>query len=212
METLPVIGHLGKAKFINVGEVELSENEEETGRKVSDMLKRQQLQSQLKLKKKELPNYMKPNKSWLNRDKNTNKDGNEENGNLMNKSSKNPFFPSIYDIKQYQKPKKTFVEGLGELNEEGLNQLVKGSTRNVVNKLFVINKEDFYIQDMFKKICQEKKDSNIIRAKVTKGKMKAYLSKKYKGKIAEKILFHLDFSLPMDFNGYIEMLERMMNS
>jgi hypothetical protein len=37
-------------------------------------------------------------------------------------------------------------------------------------------------------MCQEKKDSNVNRARLTKGKMKAYLSKKYKGKVAEKIL------------------------
>lgn len=46
---------------------------------------------------------------------------------------------------------------------------------------------------------------------MTKGKMKAHLSRKYKGKVAEKILQYLDFSLPLDFNAYCEMLERMMN-
>jgi Ca2+-binding EF-hand superfamily protein len=41
--------------------------------------------------------------------------------------------------------------------------------------------------------------------------MKAHLSKKYKGKIAEKILSSLDFSMPLDFNGFIDMLERLLN-
>lgn len=52
----------------------------------------------------------------------------------------------------------------------------------------MINREDPLIIDLFKKVCQEKRDSNIIRAKLTKGKMKAHLSRKYKGRVAEKIL------------------------
>lgn len=60
-------------------------------------------------------------------------------------------------------------------------------------------------------MCQEKRDSNIIRARLTKGKMKAHLSKKYKGKVAEKILRHLDFSMPLDYNAYIDMLEKLLN-
>jgi hypothetical protein len=41
--------------------------------------------------------------------------------------------------------------------------------------------------------------------------MKAYLSKKYKGKIAEKILHFFDFSVPLEFNIYCDMLEKLMN-
>ncbi len=66
-------------------------------------------------------------------------------------------------------------------------------------KFFVINREDPLIVELFKKICQEKRDSNIVRARLTKGKLKAHLSRKYKGKVAEKILEHLDLSVPLDF-------------
>lgn len=41
--------------------------------------------------------------------------------------------------------------------------------------------------------------------------MKAHLSKKYKGRVAEKILQHLDFSIPLDFNAYIDLLEKLLN-
>ena len=41
--------------------------------------------------------------------------------------------------------------------------------------------------------------------------MKAYLSKKYKGKVAEKILQFFDLSVPMDFTQYVELLEKMLN-
>ncbi len=41
--------------------------------------------------------------------------------------------------------------------------------------------------------------------------MKAHLSRKYKGKVAEKILDHLDLSVPLDYTQYIDMLERLLN-
>lgn len=41
--------------------------------------------------------------------------------------------------------------------------------------------------------------------------MKAYLSKKYKGKIAEKIIPFLDLSIPLDFNSYCETIEKLLN-
>jgi len=41
--------------------------------------------------------------------------------------------------------------------------------------------------------------------------MKAHLSRKYKGKVAEKILEHLDLSVPLDFSQYLDLLEKLMN-
>ena len=46
---------------------------------------------------------------------------------------------------------------------------------------------------------------------MTKGKMKAHLSKKYKGKIAEKVLTYLDLSMPLDYTGFCDMLEKLLN-
>lgn len=69
-----------------------------------------------------------------------------------------------------------------------------------MNKYYIINREDPLIIDLFKKLCQEKRDSNIARARLTKGKLKAHLSRKYKGKVAEKILSFFDISVPLEFN------------
>ena len=41
--------------------------------------------------------------------------------------------------------------------------------------------------DIFRKICLERKDAPIQRARLNKGKLKAYISKKYKGIVAEKV-------------------------
>jgi PP-loop superfamily ATP-utilizing enzyme len=78
-------------------------------------------------------------------------------------------------------------------------------------KRLLINRDDPFIIDLFKKICQEKKEQNISRVKINKGKMKAYLSKKYKGKIAEKILVFLDIQVALDFNSYIDLIEKLIN-
>lgn len=63
----------------------------------------------------------------------------------------------------------------------------------------VINKDDPEIQEHFKRICQERKET--ARARLTKGKLKALLSRKYKGRVAEKILqlFAQDINVPLDF-------------
>ena len=41
--------------------------------------------------------------------------------------------------------------------------------------------------------------------------MKAFLSKKYKGKIADRLIRQMDFSVPLEFNKYCDMLEKIMN-
>jgi len=75
------------------------------------------------------------------------------------------------------------LDGLFNLEDQLTNKAVKQA-----EKYYLINREDPLVVDLFKKICQEKRDSNIIRARLTKGKMKAHLSRKYKGRVAEKIL------------------------
>lgn len=48
---------------------------------------------------------------------------------------------------------------------------------------------------------------------MTKGKLKAWLSKKYKGKVAEKILslFQSEMNVPLDFATWIDLLETLLN-
>ncbi len=59
-------------------------------------------------------------------------------------------------------------------------------------------------------MCQ---DRNINRAKLTRGKFKAFLSIRYKGVIAEKIKTNFKnlFSAPMDFDFYCDLMERLLN-
>lgn len=59
-------------------------------------------------------------------------------------------------------------------------------------------------------MCQER---NIHRARLTKGKFKAFLTIRYKGLIAEKLknYFNSFFSSAMDFEYFCDLFERLMN-
>jgi hypothetical protein len=48
---------------------------------------------------------------------------------------------------------------------------------------------------------------------MTKGKLKAHFSRKYKGKIAEKIIqpFSSEMNVNLDFNQWIDLLESLIN-
>lgn len=63
-------------------------------------------------------------------------------------------------------------------------------------------------------ICQEKISMNINRTRLTKGKLKAILSQKYKGKVAEKImsLFFSDLIVPLEYSKWIDLVEELLNS
>lgn len=64
-------------------------------------------------------------------------------------------------------------------------------------RVFKIDNEYIY-----KKICLERKDSDIKRIQITKGKIKAYLSKKYKGRVADCVTAALDFTGPISYQQY----------
>ncbi len=153
---------------------------------------------------------MRPNQAWLNREGKGDATTQGGTNSDMHKSRMSFLFPNINDIRRLANKKNEkgpTAQMLDAMNESNVN------SKNVKNisKIFTINREDPLIQELFKKMCQEKRDSNLQRAKMTKGKMKAYLSKKYKGKVAEKILAVLDLSISQDFNAYCDMLERLLN-
>ena len=54
-------------------------------------------------------------------------------------------------------------------------------------KTFVIERQSTVTEDLFKKICKEKKSKPITSARLTKGKLLAYLSRRYKGHVAKII-------------------------
>lgn len=80
-------------------------------------------------------------------------------------------------------------------------------------KQIVFNREDPEIQESFKRICQERKDTNINRVRLTKGKLKALLSRKYKGKVAEKILhlFSSDMNTAVEYGQWLDLMESLLN-
>jgi len=59
-------------------------------------------------------------------------------------------------------------------------------------------------------MCQEK---NINRAKLTKGKFKAFLTIRYKGVIAERIKASMGsfFSVPMDYEFFCDVFDKFLN-
>jgi hypothetical protein len=63
------------------------------------------------------------------------------------------------------------------------------------------------------KLCQEKRESQLSKAKLTKGKLKAHLSRRYKGKIAERIIqaFSAFLEVPVEFGAWIDILETLLN-
>lgn len=66
-------------------------------------------------------------------------------------------------------------------------------------------------EDIFKKICKEKKKSQVSAARLTKGKLLAFLSRRYKGSVAKIIAQYFDFSTHYDYETFIEEIETFMN-
>ncbi len=77
--------------------------------------------------------------------------------------------------------------------------------------MFVIDREDPATEDIFKKLCKEKKKSQVSNARLTKGKLLAYLSRRYKGSVAKLIAHPFDFSIPYDYPRFLDEIERLIN-
>lgn len=73
-----------------------------------------------------------------------------------------------------------------------------------------IDKENEDLINHFCAMCQER---NIKKAKLTRGKFKAFLTIRYKGAITDKIVNYFDpfFRDPMSFEFFCEAFERLMN-
>ena len=55
------------------------------------------------------------------------------------------------------------------------------------------------------------KDTQAARTNMNKGRLRAYLSKRYKGPVAEKIINGIGMTVPLEFEEYIEMIEKLLN-
>lgn len=144
---------------------------------------------------------MQANQAWLNKDKTITQE--QKDANTSRNKTRTSFFPQLSQMRSKRKIHDRFDHSQDPYDDQ--------KNQKQASKYFVINKDDTLYQELFKKMCQEKKDSNVNRARLTKGKLKAYLSKKYKGKVAEKILQPMDLSVPLEFGQYCEMLEKFMN-
>ncbi len=79
-------------------------------------------------------------------------------------------------------------------------------------KTFVIDKSsNATSEDIFKKICKEKKKSHIAAARLTKVKLIAFLARRYKSSVAKIIVSMFDFSVNFDYESFIEEIENLIN-
>ena len=81
--------------------------------------------------------------------------------------------------------------------------------KSKVEKQFVIERST-QTEDIFKRMCQEKKKA-IQHSKLNRGKMLAYLSRRYKAHVAKRMVAFFDFSTNYEYEAFLEEIENMMN-
>jgi hypothetical protein len=52
----------------------------------------------------------------------------------------------------------------------------------------VIDRQSSQVEDIFRRICKEKKKIPVQSIRLTKGKLKAFLSQRYKGFVAQRVV------------------------
>lgn len=78
-------------------------------------------------------------------------------------------------------------------------------------KELFIDRTSAVTEEIFKKLCKEKKKSVVTAARLTKGKLLAYLSRRYKGPVAKIMATVFDFSNHYDYDTFIEEIEQLIN-
>jgi hypothetical protein len=78
-------------------------------------------------------------------------------------------------------------------------------------KTFVIDRSSAATEELFKKICKERKSKPITSARLTKSKLLAYLSRRYKGPVAKIIAQFFDFSTNYEYDSFLDEMENFMN-
>ena len=79
-------------------------------------------------------------------------------------------------------------------------------------KRYIINRSNPTLIDMFRNKSVKKKSIEPKMKKMNKGTLRAHLSKRYKGQVAEKIIQGLDLGLkPLDLNEYVDAIENLIN-
>ena len=77
--------------------------------------------------------------------------------------------------------------------------------------MFVIDRQSEKTQDIFKRLCQEKKKTTIASVRLTKQKLLAFLATRYKATVAKVIVSYFDFSKSFDYESFIDEVEQLMN-
>lgn len=72
----------------------------------------------------------------------------------------------------------------------------------------MIDRTTAVTEDIFKKICKDKK---MATARLTRGKLQAFLSRRYKGSVAKVITYFFDFSTPYEYESWIDEIESFLN-
>ena len=62
-----------------------------------------------------------------------------------------------------------------------------------------IDRRSQVTEDIFKRICKEKRKTPVHFAKLTRQNLKAFISKKYKSTVAKIVCDYFDFREPYDF-------------
>ena len=86
-------------------------------------------------------------------------------------------------------------------------------------KTYVLDRKNPILADLFrpKKLLGKDKpkgfgrDAQPARTKLGKGALRAHLSRRYKGPVAEKILAALPMAAPLELDEYADMVERLLN-
>ena len=85
-------------------------------------------------------------------------------------------------------------------------------------KLYFLNRDSAVLSELFQAQKKQKLKSGgdetkkTIRTKLTKGNLRAAISRRYKGSIAERILSKFpEFHYATDFDSYVELIEKLIN-
>lgn len=78
-------------------------------------------------------------------------------------------------------------------------------------KQFVIDRTSALTEETFKKLCNVKKKSQVLAARLKKKHLVAYLNRRYKCQFAKQIVQYFDFSNNLDYDSFIEEVEQLIN-
>ena len=129
--------------------------------------------------------------------------------------SKGPDFTSFHTLKLRQGQSVNAKDALDFLLLGKDNY--RGSKKEKEKGLFTLDRGHHVLLDLFrskqdKKGKEENKKNEVIRTKLTRGNLRAAISRHYRGAISERIVSKFpEFLLALDFETYIELVEKLLN-